>query len=347
MPRRRHRVTDIAAQAGLSRATVDRVLHGREGVRPETVAQVERAIAELDRQQGQVLLSTRAVLLDLVMQAPDRFASQSRAALETELAAMRPAVLRVRSHLAERSDPQAAAQALAKIARRGSDGVILKAPDHPLVVAAVARLAEADIPVVTFVTDLTGSRRVAYAGVDNRAAGATAAYLVTRMSRGRGTVLVTTSSSFFLGEEEREAGFRSTLADLAPGRPVVTITDTDGLDATLLGAVADALDAHPDLDAVYSPGGGNAATFAAFDAAGRRPSVYVAHDLDADNRRLLRGGRLSAVLHHDLRADLRRASRLLLQARGVLPGGPVSLPSAVQVVTPYNEPPGLLGSGTA
>ena len=55
-PRRRPRVADIAAQSGLSRATVDRVLHGREGVRPETVAQVERAVAELERQRTQVQL---------------------------------------------------------------------------------------------------------------------------------------------------------------------------------------------------------------------------------------------------------------------------------------------------
>ena len=38
MPPRTHRVVDIAAQAGLSRATVDRVLHRRPGVRAATVA---------------------------------------------------------------------------------------------------------------------------------------------------------------------------------------------------------------------------------------------------------------------------------------------------------------------
>ena len=43
--------SDIAAQAGLSRATVDRVLHGRPGRPGGTVAQVEQAIAELDRQR--------------------------------------------------------------------------------------------------------------------------------------------------------------------------------------------------------------------------------------------------------------------------------------------------------
>lgn len=339
--RRQYRVADIAAQAGLSHATVDRVLHGRAGVRPETAAQVERAIGELERQRWQVQLSGKTLILDLVMQAPDRFASESRTALEAELGALRPAVLRVRCDLRESSDPDAAARSLDAVARRGSAGVILKAPDHPLVVAAVQRLYSAGIPVVTFVTDLPSSPRAAYVGVDNFAAGATAAYLVAHWAGARGDVLLTVSHSSFRGEEERERGFRSELAALAPTRSVCAVTDTGGLDATMLDAVRAALSANPSIDAVYSAGGGNRAMLAAFAELGRSAAVFVAHDLDADNRDLLRTRRISAVLHHDLHADMRRAARLLLQAQQLLPGRPITLPSQVQVVTPHNEPAAL------
>jgi LacI family transcriptional regulator len=202
-------VADIAAQAGLSRATVDRVLHGRPGVRAATVAQVEQAPAELDRQQSQIRLSGRTFLVDLVMLTPDRFGTAVSTALELELPSLQPAAFRARLRLSEESDPGAAAADLMAVARRGSDGVILKAPDDPRVVEAVDALAAAAIPVVTFVTDVPFSRRVAHVGVDNRAAGATAAYLVTRWSRSEpGGVLVTLSSSTFRGEEEREVGFR-------------------------------------------------------------------------------------------------------------------------------------------
>jgi LacI family transcriptional regulator len=341
--RREHRVVDIAAQAGLSRATVDRTLHGREGVRPETVAQVNRAIEELERQREQVHLSGRTLILDLVMQTPERFATASRDALEAELRSLRPAVLRARSHLKEHSDPEGAAALLDAVGRKGSHGVILKAPDHPLVVDAVQRLADRGIPTVTFVTDVPGSRRAAYVGMDNLAAGATAAYLVTQWAGRSGGVLVTVSHSSFRGEEERGTGFMRTLAELAPRRNVHEVKDTDGLDQTIIVAVRGALALHPSINAVYSAGGGNVATLQAFDEIGVTPKVYVAHDLDGDNRMLLRTRKISAVLHHDLRADMRRACRLLLQARGVLPGRPVSIPSQVQVVTPYNEPASIYG----
>ncbi len=334
-----YRIREIAQQAGLSEATVDRVLHGRPGVRPSTVDEVQRAIADLDRQRSQLRLTGRTFMVDLVMQAPARFSTAVRRALEHELPGLRPAVVRSRFHLEEESEPDRMARTLAAIGRKGSHGVLLKAPNAPAVVAAVDALAERGIPVVTLFTDVPGSRRVAYVGIDNRAAGATAAYLLTRWAPAGGTALVTVSSSAFFGEDERESGFRSALATMAPGRGVREVTDTDGLDEVLEVAVSSALADDPSIDAVYSVGGGNLATLSAFEAAGRSPTAFIAHDLDGDNLGLLRQQRISAVLHHDLRGDLRRACRLVMQAHGALPGAPSSRPSHVQVVTPYNEPP--------
>ena len=305
--------------------------------------QVNRAIDELERQREQVLLSGRTLILDLVMQTPARFATAAREALEAELSSLRPAVLRARSHLAEHSDPAAAAALLDRVGRKGSRGVILKAPDHPLVVEAVGRLADRGIPTVTFVTDVSGSRRAAYLGMDNFAAGSTAAYLVTQWAGASGSVLLTVSHSSFRGEEERAIGFRSTLAEIAPRRQVREVKDTDGIDETILEAVRGALALHPSINAVYSAGGGNVATLRAFDEVGMSPRAFIAHDLDGDNRGLLRTRRISAVLHHDLKADMRRACRVLLQARGVLPGRPASVHSQVQIITPYNEPASIHG----
>ncbi|HHY50059.1 MAG TPA: LacI family transcriptional regulator, partial [Alphaproteobacteria bacterium] len=45
---RRATVHDVAREAGVSLATVDRVLNGRPGVRPATADKVEEAIRALD-----------------------------------------------------------------------------------------------------------------------------------------------------------------------------------------------------------------------------------------------------------------------------------------------------------
>ncbi|POX37324.1 LacI family transcriptional regulator [Streptomyces sp. Ru73] len=334
-------IREIARQAGLSEATVDRVLHARGGVRESTVMEVHQAIKDLDRQRTQVRIGGRTFMVDIVMQAPKRFSTAVREALEAELPSLHPAVVRSRFHFRETGAAPDLVKTLDKIAKRGSQGVILKAPDVPEVGAAVERLVAAGIPVVTLVTDLPSSARLAYVGIDNRAAGATAAYLVGQWLGERpGNVLTTISRGFFRGEEEREMGFRSAIRNTQPHRALVEVTDSDGLDATQYDLALAALRRDPAINAVYSMGGGNAATVAAFEELGRECAVFIAHDLDQDNTRLLRARRVSAVLHHDLRQDMRRACQTIMRAHKALPGEVSSLPSPIQVVTPYNMPPG-------
>jgi LacI family transcriptional regulator len=332
-------IREIARQAGLSEATVDRVLNGRGGVRRSTAQEVRRAIADLDRQRTQVRLVGRTFMVDIVVRAPERFTTAVRGALEAELPSLHPAVVRSRFHFRETGPVREQVATLDRIARRGSQGVILKAPDVPEVTAAVGRLTAAGIPVVTLVTDLPASGRLAYVGIDNRAAGATAAYLTDQWLGDRpGNVLTSLSSGFFRNEEEREMGFRSVMRARRPGRTLVEIAEGQGLDATQYDLVRAALVRDPDIRAVYSIGGGNDATLRAFADLGRECAVFIAHDLDHDNTRLLSEHRLSAVLHHDLRQDLREACHLVMRAHGALPPAGPALPSAIQVVTPYNMP---------
>jgi LacI family transcriptional regulator len=336
---RAHRVRDIAVQAGLSETTVDRVLNGRAGVSVRAQQQVERAMHELDRQQSQIQLGGRTYVIDLVMQAPPRFTSAARTALEGELASFRPAVLRARFDLSETASVATVVGTLDRIRSRGSHGIILKAPDEPEVVEAVDRVVAAGIPVVTFATDLPTSKRIAYAGIDNRAAGATAAYLISQwLGTTPGAVLVTLSRGSFRGEEEREMGFRATLRRIAPARRLVELTDTDGLDETIHALALAALTADPTIDAVYSIGGGNRAIVDAFTMLNRSYQVFIAHDLDADNLPLLRTGALSVVLHHNLPTDLHQAAHAILQAHHLLPNAPHTIPSNIHLVTPHNLP---------
>lgn len=338
-----YRIREIAAQAGLSPATVDRVLHRRGGVRSSTVREVEQAIADLDRQQSQLRIGGRTFMIDVIVQAPARFSTGVRAALEAELPAMRPAVIRSRFHLLDSAGVTDLVAVLDKVGRTKSHGLILKAPDVPEIVAAVARLARQGIPVVTLVTDLPTSPRAAYVGIDNRAAGATAAYLVQEwLAERAGDVLVVRGHGSFRGEDEREMGFRAEMRTRAAGRRMFEVVDEeDRAEAVHIGT-REVLAGNPAVRAVYSlyaGAGGNAAVVDAFDRENRRYDVFVAHDLDGENTVLLRERRLSAVLHHDLRQDLRRACHVVMQAQGALPGPVRSNPSAIQVITPHNAPP--------
>jgi LacI family transcriptional regulator len=330
---------EIALQAGVGLATVDRVLNARPGVGARTEQRVRQAIAELARQTQQPMRGRRRLLIDLVMDAPGRFALAVRQAIETLLPDLPQAAFRVRFHLTELATPAEIAAVLGRIARRGSHGVILKAPDLPGIADAVGTLAAAGIPTVTLVTDLPSSRRIATVGLDNHAAGAVAAYLIAAWMGDRpAKVLVTLSSHRFLGEEQRELGFIETLRHRAPGLCAVRLDEGRGLDRATFALASAALEAEPAIAAVYSIGGGNQAILNAFRAANCACRVLVGHDLDSDNRSLLRDGAIQAVLHHDLATDLRLACRAILEAHRILPRGSVPPLSTPSIVTPFNLP---------
>ena len=137
-------------QAGLSEATVDRVLNGRGGVRASTVAEVHQAIDDLHRQRTQLRLAGRTFVVDLVVDAPAPVLERraGRAGGRAARASGRPSS--ARGSTSREAAPVAEIVAtLDRIATRGSQGVVLKAPDDPRVVAAVERLVGAGIPVVT------------------------------------------------------------------------------------------------------------------------------------------------------------------------------------------------------
>lgn len=327
---------EIALQSGLSLATVDRALHKRAHVAKATQIRIEAALAELERQYSESRLAGRRLVLDVVMETPKRFSNAVRAAFEAELPGMRPAALSARYHLAETIEERDLVAILGGIRKRGSHGLVLKAPSTPAVADMAQALMVSGIPVVTLVTDLPGPSRVGYVGMDNRVAGATAAYLLARMAGpARGKVLVTLSSTRFSGEEERERGFRDALKGDASHLAPVTISEGFGVDRTTERLVKAALVADPDIRAVYSIGGGNQAILKAFAQEKRHIDVFAAHDLDADNRTLLAEGHLTFVIHHDLRQDARSACQMVMAHHRMLPKDFTIAPSRVAIATPH------------
>jgi LacI family transcriptional regulator len=249
------------------------------------------------------------VTIDIVMQAPERFSTAVRTAFEAELPLIRLATFRARFHLAEVMDEREIVALLRAIARRGTQGIVLKAPATPGIEACLADLAARKIPVVTYVTDVAAPLRLAYVGMQNERAGATAAYLLSRMAPQRPSrVLITLSSREFEGEDARRIGFARYLAQNAPHLAMTTVSEGFGVDRATGALIGQALEAYPDISSVYSIGGGNMAILDAFAAMVRRIEVFAAHDLDRTNTELLQSGQVSFVIHHSFRQDARRVS---------------------------------------
>ena len=333
-------IKEVARQSGLSTATVDRVINNRANVSPQTKARVAAALSELEGQEVQLTARGRRLFFDFVIEAPSRFSREVQQAAERVLPRIGSAVCRPRFQAQEIMAEDDVAAALSRIAKRGSHGVCIKARDLPTIRAAVDQLIASGIPVVTLVTDLTTTKRIAYVGLDNRSAGRTAAYLIAKtVGDSAGTVLTSRSHDRFFGEAEREVAFKATLTRLCPNLRIIDASGGSGVHfetSRIMQSIVAGLD---QIRAVYSMGGGNTAILNALEQNGSLPDVYVAHDLDNDNRRLIEDGRLSFVLHHDLRVDLENVFQAFLHYHKLMPVPLDTTRSHIQVVTPENIPP--------
>ena len=139
--------------------------------------------------------------------------------------------------------------------------------------AAIDDLAARDVAVVTLVSDAPSSRRMHYVGIDNPAAGRTAATLMGRFLRGRtGTVGVIAGSLALRDHAERQFGFHQILTSEYPDLAAAAGARRARRQRTHPRVLtAELLERHPDLLGIYSAGAGNRGIAAALEDVRPRP----------------------------------------------------------------------------
>ncbi|MFK8033322.1 MAG: LacI family DNA-binding transcriptional regulator [Hyphomicrobiales bacterium] len=332
-------VKEVALQAGVSAATVDRVLNHRPNVKYQTKQRVLRAVAELERLQNSLNLPGERFLIDVVVEAPDRFAQVVRSAVEDGASGFLPTVFRPRFHMREAWNDVELVARLKRISHGGTKGILLKARDLPEVRVSIAEILKRNIPCATLVTDMPGSDRIAYAGMDNVQAGQTAAYLMSKfLNREAGVVLAISSHDDFRGEDERIRSFQQAVIKEGSGLTCRHISGGYGLNKGTYQQVRRLLDDGIKIAGIYSSSGGNRAIISAFNDRLLPLPIVIGHDLDEENVELLLERKLEAVIVHELKQDIRFAFSKLLEFHKPNISIEATLYSNVQVITPVNMP---------
>lgn len=300
-PASRVRVPDIARKAGVSTATVDRVLHQRPGVHAVTVRRVLKAAAALDYlPAAELRASARPKPLRLVFLLPagtNRFIRMLGDFIDFSEDELAPFNVKCRHVFIEGFNPKVLAESLLRYGRN-ADGIAFMALEHPAVHEAVRKLDQAGVRLVTLISDLSHAPRAAYVGLDNRSAGRTAGLLIGRLARpARGKVALIAGSRSYRAHEEREAGFLHLMEEVFPSLEVVGLRE--GLDdvETNYRQTRSLLKQHPGLVGIYNIGGASEGVARALKEAGRdQDTLFIAHGLTPDTRAYLIDGTLDVVL---------------------------------------------------
>jgi LacI family transcriptional regulator len=310
-------VNDIAREAGVSLATVDRVLNDRPGVRGKTIQAVTEAIERLGYIRNVAAANlARQRLYRFLFVLPD-VQSQFIRSLQDAIAEAARGPLADSSEVLIETvplrDPHALVNTLDAYRDVHLDGCAIMAHETPEVRDLIIRLKARGTAVVSLITDQPQAPRDHFVGIDNEAAGRTAAVLLGRfVGQKPGKVAVVVSSMLARDMVERRHGFDEVLAERFPH--LQTLPSLEGHDDRDLTTriTAACLDAHDGVVAVYVAGAGTRGVTEALEAAGLAGKpVVVAHELTRHTRAALIDGSIDAVIAQDVGHLARSALRVL------------------------------------
>lgn len=285
-------IQQIAEQAGVSRGTVDRALNHRGRISPEVAERIfqiaeEMGYAPKERKKKKEKEKIRIGIVTQLagssfMQEINRGIRQAKQELEeqgVELLVKEGASV----------DEEEQLNAIDALKREGIQGLAVMPVESEQVRSRLNALSEQEqIPVVTFNSDIVGTKRSCFVGMDNRKSGRTAAGLMGMLTRGNGKVLVITGYFSNNVNSTRVDGFIEELNKSFPGLELVGVHGSFDKTEEVERIIVNTMLNIPGVNGLFVVSGGQAGIQTAFEQLqlDRRPHTII-YDLTPKNRRLL------------------------------------------------------------
>ncbi|TPJ40508.1 substrate-binding domain-containing protein [Mesorhizobium sp. B2-5-4] len=342
---KRPTIQDLATAAGVSVATVNRILGGTVSVRPKTIQRVQGAAEEIGF-YGIGAIDDRArkisphYRLGFLLQQSTRdlyqlFGKKIVAACRER----RDEVIEPVVDFVDILTPETISAHLIALGE-SCDAVAVVAADHPIIGQAVRSLKEMGKPVVAYITDQSAPERAAYVGTDNWKLGRTAAFLITQTTQGPGRIAVFIGNHRYQCQDVSDASFRSYLREHAPRLTVEESRPTHEEASEAYRMVTELLKSADDVVGILIVGGGITGVLHALREVSpeRRSGVkVVCRDIGPETRKGLSEGLITAALCHPLEATSALLVQTMLDVIGPqAPFATLQRSIPFEIVTPEN-----------
>lgn len=294
-------IKDIANAAGVSRGTVDRVLHNRSGVNPEVAKRV-REIADkmgfVPNKAGKILAARKQKITFaylLPSSARPFFAEVLKGVerAEKELADYGVSVdikyfndFKTETHINE----------INKIVNSDYSGLCITSLDTPEVQLAVHNVVQKGIPVVSVNTDVPDSERICYVGTDYFRAGKTAAGMTNLTIKGNLNILFLTGSYNIRGHKERIRGFTEGLNLKNVKYSIVDTLEAQDDDECAYEQTLSYITKVPELNCIFIAGFGCAGVCRAIEELQRKDINVIAFDEVPEVKEYIHSGLLKFTI---------------------------------------------------
>lgn len=281
-------IQDIAERAGVSRGTVDRALNKRGRINPS----VEKRILEIADEMGYVPRKRKSenkkkVKIGVVTQLSSAsFMSKIRKGIQD--AAKETASKGFELFIEECEDVSEETQleALLRLEKLGVAGIAIMPVDGNLIRNKINELIGQGIKIITFNTDIVGTKRSCFVGMDNIRSGRAAAGLMGLLTKKEGKVMAITGHFGNSVNNMRVEGFTTELKESFPNLHLTGVQSSFDEPGEVERLVANSLHAFPDLKGIVVFSAGQEGVLKALDKQGipakQRPFIIV-YDLTPEN----------------------------------------------------------------
>lgn len=309
---------DLAKAAGVSLATVDRVLNSRSGVRQRTIIKVHETIEKIGfvrNVQAANLARNKSHNFQFILPSTEgQFLVELLSRIEETKRSYLTEMVNVWSRQISVNDPHSVANYLGSLNANEVDGVAIMVPESPQVRDATTRLLQRGIEAVHFLSGQPKASEVDFVGIDSHAAGATAGRLVAGFSSSKnGKIIVVADTMQARDSIERRLGFDETIGRMFPEIQVLPSLETHGNEERAHRIIRQCVENNSNIIGAYvlSP-----ESQAPVDALGQwldaKQTIIVAHERTPFTEKALREGILDAIIAQNTGHAVRSAVRILL-----------------------------------
>ncbi len=309
-------IKDIARALGISTGTVDRALHGKPDVSPDTRARVLGTAKALGYRPN---LAARYLKLRtqlrISVQLPREiglFWDSLREGIREAAAPFAPAL-----HVDFRTYPRLGEGDIPLFEEALGDGTsgLIIAPGNPAALRPHLRhAARLKIPVVCVVTDAPESQRLASVSADPFTVGAVAGELLSRFLPGGGQVAFFTGWLATQDHADKLRGFESSLSSMGLALRLGPIVEAHDDEREGHRRALDVLRGHPDLKGIYVSTVNSLPVLRAAEQEGRLSGLtVVTTDLFPDLVKWIRAGKVVATVYQRPVSQGRLALQALYQ----------------------------------
>jgi LacI family transcriptional regulator len=308
---------DLAEAAGVSLATVDRVLNDRPNVSKKALQKVNDAIKRtgfIRNSAAVVLARNRAYHFRFILPLKgDEYLKELLFRVGEAGQVARSDLMDISVEQLATDDPYQLSRYLSTIDSNVINGIALMAPESPQVRDALGRLMSRGIQVVQFLSGQENLKTTDFVGVDNFAAGATAGKIIGRfLPPTRAKIMVVADTMVARDSIERRRGFDSILNTHFPHLRTLPSLETYGDEQRTRLIIGQVLQHNTDIRAAYILGAEcRIPVLAVAEHVDPRTLTVVVHERTPFSEEALRTDVVDTIIAQDPGHAVRSAIRIL------------------------------------